>query len=177
MKYVVVYLWLSPCESEHKWLARDLWHRGRDAEITQNFIIVQTCHFPKLADRKHGRIRGRGCSGCAPPSGRKCPFFGRKCPFCRRVQFSMFVPLLLETPKKALVHCTKPKFSEDLKPHRPINKISLYLSKLLWVLCLSLALPHGSYTTGNHMRATGAHKIPGYSRPDYYSRTFKISRW
>jgi hypothetical protein len=34
----------------------------------------------------------RGCRGCAPPSGRKCPFSGRKCPFCRRVQFSMFVP-------------------------------------------------------------------------------------
>jgi hypothetical protein len=25
----------------------------------------------------------------------------------------MFVPLLLETPKKALVHCTKPKFSPE----------------------------------------------------------------
>jgi hypothetical protein len=29
-----------------------------------------------------------GCRGCAPPSGRKCPFSGRKCPFCRRMQFS-----------------------------------------------------------------------------------------
>jgi hypothetical protein len=37
-----------------------------------------------------------GWRGCAPP-------------FCRREQFSMFVPLLLETPKKTLVHCTKPK--------------------------------------------------------------------
>jgi hypothetical protein len=25
----------------------------------------------------------------------------------------MFVPLLLETPKKALAHCTKPKFSPE----------------------------------------------------------------
>jgi predicted ribosome quality control (RQC) complex YloA/Tae2 family protein len=25
----------------------------------------------------------------------------------------MFVPLLQETPKKALVHCTKPKFSPE----------------------------------------------------------------
>jgi hypothetical protein len=67
-----------------------------------------------------------GAQGVRPPSGRKCPF-------CRRVQFSMFFPLLLETPKnvprpvsdkysesslvgsgwsnKALVHCTKPTFS------------------------------------------------------------------
>jgi hypothetical protein len=33
--------------------------------------------------------------------------------FCRGEQFSMFVPLLLLTPNKALVHCTKPKFSPE----------------------------------------------------------------
>jgi hypothetical protein len=29
----------------------------------------------------------------------------------------MFVPLLLETPKKALVHCTKPKVPEKALVH------------------------------------------------------------
>jgi hypothetical protein len=45
----------------------------------------------------------------------KVPFFRLKVPFCRRVQFSMFVPLL-ETPKKALVHCTKPKIFPRKNP-------------------------------------------------------------
>jgi hypothetical protein len=73
----------------------------------------------------HGRIQG--VQGCAPPSGRSA-LFVEECPFCRRVPFSMFAPLLLETHKnapqpvsdksslvrsgwsnKALVHCTKPE--------------------------------------------------------------------
>jgi hypothetical protein len=37
----------------------------------------------------------RGCRGCAPPPGRKCPFY-------RRVQFSMFVPPLLLEPSACI---------------------------------------------------------------------------
>jgi hypothetical protein len=56
------------------------------------------------------------CRGCAPPpSGRMCPFSGRKCPFCRRVQFSMFVPLLLETLKRHSFIAQSHKFSPDKK--------------------------------------------------------------
>jgi hypothetical protein len=36
-----------------------------------------------------------GAGGFVPP------YSGGKCPFCRRVPFSMFVPLLLETPNNA----------------------------------------------------------------------------
>jgi hypothetical protein len=48
----------------------------------------------------------KGVQGVRTPSGRKCLF-------SRRVKFSMFVNLLLKTPKKALVHCTKPKFPPE----------------------------------------------------------------
>jgi hypothetical protein len=51
----------------------------------------------------------RGVQGVRTPSRPKVPFSGRK----RRVQCSMLVSLLLETPKKALGHCTKPKFSPE----------------------------------------------------------------
>jgi hypothetical protein len=47
----------------------------------------------------------RGVQGVRTTFRPKVPFSGPK----RRVQFSMFIPLLLETPKKALGHCTKPK--------------------------------------------------------------------
>jgi hypothetical protein len=50
----------------------------------------------QVRSNSHGPIRGGGgCRGAHPtPFRPKVPFSGRKCPFCRRVQFSMFVPLL-----------------------------------------------------------------------------------
>jgi hypothetical protein len=39
----------------------------------------------------------------------------------------MFVPLLLETPKRALGHCTKPKFSRE--GTRSLHKTKLFPQK------------------------------------------------
>jgi hypothetical protein len=67
-------------------------------------------------------------------AGSAHPPSGRKCPFCRRVHFSIFVPMLLETPKKALVHCTKPKISPEkalvhcTKPKRYLQKKNYFFT-------------------------------------------------
>jgi hypothetical protein len=63
------------------------------------------CLIVCIRAMQHGRIQG--VQGCASPFRLKVPFLYRKCPFCRRVQFSMFVPMLLETPKTPLGLSTK----------------------------------------------------------------------
>jgi hypothetical protein len=49
-------------------------------------------------------------------------------PLPSRVQFSMFVPLLLETPKKALGHCTTPKLFPR-KGTRSLHKTKIFYRK------------------------------------------------
>jgi hypothetical protein len=79
-------------------------------------------------DGPHGRIQG--VLGVRTPSGRKCPFFGRvkyfQClsPCCKKhliMTLGMYLTSIQSSlvgsgwSNKALVHCTKPKFSPEKK--------------------------------------------------------------